>query len=411
MVAYSRLKYAFAGLPDAERDAAKLQTLDALKRLRAALRADLPGRTTSTLMLGTWNIRNFDDNRFGHGTRLEDSLYYIAEVISAFDVIAIQEVCEDLTPFTRLMSVLGPEHDFLITDVTEGDSGNRERLGFIYNKSKVRFTGVAGEIVLPFDDQISDVTKARQFARTPFACTFQAGWFKFSFATVHIYYGADGLSTAEYARRVAEIDGVAKFIAKRAKADKAQSHVLVGDFNIEDFGAKTFDALAKHGFQVFRNKQGSNAKQNRFYDQISFIPKAGEVQLAQETEGKSNGVFNLFKYVFRDEDFTAYRDDIRRIVTGRRDAAKLDHTVALTKLAAATSDAQKAKAQKAVDAALKSIANEENLLSDDVALKTYYLDDWRTFQMSDHFPLFVELKVDFTETYLDGLREAVLAPE
>ena len=33
----------------------------------------------------------------------------------------------------------------------------------------------------------------------------------------------------------------------------------------------------------------------------------------------------------------------------------------------------------------------------------YYLNIWRTFQMSDHLPMWVELKIDFAEQYLREL--------
>ena len=46
--------------------------------------------------MGTWNLRNFDDDRFNYGPRLTESLYYITEIISRFDVIAFQEICVDL---------------------------------------------------------------------------------------------------------------------------------------------------------------------------------------------------------------------------------------------------------------------------------------------------------------------------
>ncbi|MGR6431077.1 hypothetical protein ACU5AY_09175 [Rhizobium sp. PAMB 3174] len=36
----------------------------------------------------------------------------------------------------------------------------------------------------------------------------------------------------------------------------------------------------------------------------------------------------------------------------------------------------------------------------------YYLEEWRTFQISDHFPLFVELDIDFADEYLAGLAGA-----
>ena len=36
--------------------------------------------------------------------------------------------------------------------------------------------------------------------------------------------------------------------------------------------------------------------------------------------------------------------------------------------------------------------------------RAYYADDWRTWQMSDHLPMWVQLKVDFTEAYLESLK-------
>ena len=217
----------------------RLRTIDGLKRLRGQLNREMPHKTReSTLILGTWNIRNFDDNRFMNSNRTVEDLFYLAEIISRFDVLAVQEICSDMAPLATLMLLLGKDYDFIVTDVTEGRGGNDERLGFIYDRSKVRFQGIAGELVLPENLQIADGEKHRQFARTPFMCSFQAGWFKFLFSTVHIYFGAS--SGAKYKRRVKEIDKVAKFLARRARKDD-RNHVLVGDFNIVKPGSQGFD--------------------------------------------------------------------------------------------------------------------------------------------------------------------------
>jgi len=46
----------------------KARTLSGLKRLRNQLDKEMPVKTrTQTLVLGTWNLRNFDDNRFMSG--------------------------------------------------------------------------------------------------------------------------------------------------------------------------------------------------------------------------------------------------------------------------------------------------------------------------------------------------------
>ena len=74
------------------------------------------------------------------------------------------------------MKLLGYDYDYIVTDVTEGRSGNDERLGFIFDRNKIKFKGVAGELVLPENMLIMDEEKRRQFARTPFMCSFQSGW-------------------------------------------------------------------------------------------------------------------------------------------------------------------------------------------------------------------------------------------
>jgi hypothetical protein len=35
----------------------------------------------------------------------------------------------------------------------------------------------------------------------------------------------------------------------------------------------------------------------------------------------------------------------------------------------------------------------------------YFWQEWRTFQMSDHLPLWVELKIDYSDRYLKQLME------
>ena len=71
------------------------RTLERLLVLRRQLDRDIPARTfQDTLLLATWNIREFDSPAYG--LRIEEAYYYIAEIIARFDLIAIQEVRRDL---------------------------------------------------------------------------------------------------------------------------------------------------------------------------------------------------------------------------------------------------------------------------------------------------------------------------
>ena len=72
-----------------------------------------------------------------YGERAEECLYYMAEIISHFDLVAVQEVREDLKALDRLRRILGSRYwKYVVTDVTEGSPGNRERLAFLYDSRK-----------------------------------------------------------------------------------------------------------------------------------------------------------------------------------------------------------------------------------------------------------------------------------
>lgn len=224
-----------------------------LIRLRKGMAdAGIPAKSVGDcLLLATWNIREFGNKRPKVGKpRSNESLAYIAEILSRFDLVAIQEVRDDLSDLNTIRRALGSWWKYIVTDVTEGRSGNRERLAYLYDTRVVTFGGLAGEIVVPTTKKNN---AALQFARTPFVCGFSAGWKRLELCTVHIYYGD---SSKDNPRRTREIDQLAKFLAKRGAANQEQyqSHtVALGDFNIFNRGDETFTKLAKAGFTIPRN--------------------------------------------------------------------------------------------------------------------------------------------------------------
>ena len=124
------------------------RTAERLLALRDALGREIPVRGVGgTLLLTTWNMREFDSPSYGQ--RKDEPLYYMAEIIDRFHLVAIQEVRDDLSALERLMALLGPWRKYLATDVTGGKPGNRERMAFLYDSRKVRFGGLAGEVVIP----------------------------------------------------------------------------------------------------------------------------------------------------------------------------------------------------------------------------------------------------------------------
>jgi hypothetical protein len=383
---YSRLRWL---KPEAERK----RIVANLMALRTQLDEEVPPKNQEAdLLLATWNLRDFaKDNRRGWGERFPESHFYIAEVLSRFDFVAVQEINE-LDEWEKVTRILGPSWEWIATDVTEGSGGNGERLTYLYDRRKVWFQNIAGEIVLPANLLITANVKAKsgdkekivatvatngkngekeeekvgkQFRRTPFAALFQSAWFKFEICTVHIYYGAETGEALE--ERIAEISRIGEFFGERAEKDFAEkrSLILLGDFNIVGRDHKTMKALLDSGFEVpkaLREAPPTNAEKDKFYDQIAFRTRRGDLEYL-ETAGKGAdaraGSVDIFKNVYTADQFDDYKDQI--------DASENAHT----------KDAEKDP-------------------------EAYYLD-WRTYQFSDHAPLWVRLKVNDSENYLKGL--------
>lgn len=339
---------------DKETPAGK-RTAQKLLELRKQLAAEIPARELDrNLLLATWNIREFDSPAYGE--RTDESFYYIAEIISHFDLVAVQEVRRDLEALNRLQSILGPYWKYIVTDVTEGRQGNNERLAFLYDSRKVVFGGLAGEMVIePVKKKDKTYSPAKQLARTPFICGFKSGWFNFMLSTVHIVYGE---SDANNPKRVEEIQMLAKILAKRAKdkSDWAENLILLGDFNIFSPSDATFKALTDNGFTIPEALQNlpSNAIKNKHYDQIAFMLNKKHLGL------ESAGVFDFYKTVFREEDVDTYIPDMG-------------------------------------EAYYKTSSGKPR---NESSSKSYYKTYWRTHQMSDHLPMWVELKTDFGAEYL-----------
>lgn len=304
--------------------------------LRAALNASPLGqRRADSLVIGSWNIRAFDEGR----PRRDESFHYIAEIIDRFDICAVQEIKDDLAPVNRLKTLLGPNWDFFVTDVTEGGPGNRERQAFFFNRNKVRFRNLVGELTLPHDQLL----QGRQIARTPFFASFQAGWFRFTLVSLHVLFG--GGSDADKAARAAEIDAVAQRAAARADRDD-EVYVLVGDMNIEKPGDSIMASLTKNGLTA-PAFGATNLSATKHFDQIAFTSNHKKTDFVQ---------FGSF--------------DWRGAVYGMKD--------------------------KAHYRPLAEAARGMPYTNWDMSYENHFT----SFEMSDHLPIWVELRTDYSDDYL-----------
>jgi len=165
--------------------------------LEAALDQVVPAKSYGNLLVGTWNVRGFDRVRPVWRSRKGESpirdlsnVACIAEIVRRFDVVAVQEVRRSAAAFLAMMQALGNRWAYMVTDVTAGDPGNDGRIAFVYDMTRVRPSGPASELVMAAERAgIADGAMARQFARTPYAVSFERGPRRFTLVTLHVLYG------------------------------------------------------------------------------------------------------------------------------------------------------------------------------------------------------------------------------
>src|SRR6185295_5842580 len=114
------------------------RTAKNLLRLKTALAKSVPRKTDGQSLIATWNIRELGRGQ-NERRRTDEALAYISEILSRFDVVAVQEVRNELGDFKSIMRMLGPSFAHLLTDITVGTRGNHERIAFIYDRTRVRF--------------------------------------------------------------------------------------------------------------------------------------------------------------------------------------------------------------------------------------------------------------------------------
>ncbi len=262
-----------------------------------------PRRTDSNLIVGTWNLRAFGPlyphwgENPGSPKRNLRGLAIIGEVVSRFDVVAIQEVKRETTAIRTLIDrFLGPDWGLLMSDVTVGDRGNTERLAYIYDRRRVQPSGLAGEVVLP---PTADGNPVEQFDRTPYMVGFTSGSERFALLTAHIRFGDAPADREPELRRLAEY--VSKEIRDRATADGAEETnlIVLGDFNIDRRGGNPlFDAFVHTGLWVpeaIRDLATTYGTKPRHYDQIAWFRDDFDLP----TEGRAGSV-NFVGAVFQD---------------------------------------------------------------------------------------------------------------
>ncbi|HEX9389380.1 MAG TPA: endonuclease/exonuclease/phosphatase family protein [Anaerolineales bacterium] len=241
------------------------QALLATRTLR-----NIPQRAANKLLTATWNLTNF-----GVQNRTEDDLALMAEIISWFDLIAIQEIADSLIHLRILMQHLPESYRVILSDI----GGNDERAGFLYDSSKVTRLELAAEVAVPPSDlrniRMRGVSGAfAGFDRNPYVVAFRAGTLDFTAACAHLFYGSDAYYDED--RRALEAYALARWADQRNKSSGAYSQniLVMGDLNLPklDESSNVYRALKAQRLILPKHStaMGSSLKDDKHYDQVAF---------------------------------------------------------------------------------------------------------------------------------------------
>jgi endonuclease/exonuclease/phosphatase family metal-dependent hydrolase len=270
------------------------------KALRAhAKERGIPKRTPDHLLLATWNIANL-----GVQKRDDPQDYtLLAEIASWFDIVAIQEVNDNLTGLRALMAKLPGHYQTLFSEA----SGNQERVAFVYDRRIVQQLEKVGRLSIP-PAQLKNIklpgsTVAFQgFDRGPYMAAFAAGAFRFLLVSVHLYFGSEDKDDMD--RRALETIAVARWADKRRTSKNAyvSDIIALGDFNLPKLAADDpiYKALTSKGLKLPDEEArrisqigGTSLGGLHHYDQIAIFPAA-------TTELEHIDVFDFERPMFRD---------------------------------------------------------------------------------------------------------------
>jgi len=291
----------------------------------------------------TINVAVWNIREFGKVERRRASLHYIAEILGQFDLVALVELRDNLCDLAKVLPILGPSWQVVYSDWIEDAGGNRERTGFLYDRRAVTFNGLAAEVDPPREKKATEYLAKQSFWRAPYLCSFRSGNFDFLAMATHTRWG-DSIKG-----RQSELQMLADWIKKRfeSKAVEDTDLIVMGDFNIPKISDSLFNALTSRGLQI--------------PDVLKNL-KVGDQAIAGSNLGKD---------------------------------ARYDQILHLPTVAKRFSNKGGAVDFHISDARIKELFPNEKLSRDEF-----------TFQLSDHFPVWVQIKTDIDGERLNQIVQA-----
>lgn len=256
-----------------------------------------PGQPGKVL-LASWNVANL-----GVHKRRPIDFEVIAEILGWFEIVAIQEVADNLADFLAIVEALPNHFGYIFND----RAGNDERAAYIYDTRRVALSPKIGEVVIVESDRRyielpGIVREFDGFNRNPYLAGFEIDSISLLLANCHLLYGPQG-SAAErqdsMERRQLEAYAIARWcdLRRNDKHRWTRNILALGDFNLPEAheGDPIHDALTRRGLSLppHETRIPTNVSANADYDQIAVTP-------GLKSQVRQMGVFDFDAALFSD---------------------------------------------------------------------------------------------------------------
>lgn len=320
-------------------------TVPEWKRIEEELTANpeqygFPNRVYGSVLLGSFNVRKLGAAK-GRSKRTWE---FLARICKQFDLIAIQEVMDDLSGMRELMELLGSDFEMIVSDKTgafPGEPGLGERLAFVYNRRVVVRTEVATDItfdrskilstlianrddvhealdpMVAYEKKLASWRRDRRgrrprrpklklptflaFIRAPFCVSFEVPGhpgtepYRFMGVNAHLYFG----NYIDDRRQ--EFDALMDWIVSRVDENDATYYpnfFLFGDLNLDyDNPAKDRGRVERH-LKRFDGESAEGVRVN-----FPFLDPHPDRETVFRTNARMTETFDQIGLFFRDQRF------------------------------------------------------------------------------------------------------------
>lgn len=216
-------------------------------------------------------------------------------------MIGVTELRDDLRDLRRVLDVLGPYWSAVYSDAMLDAGGNRERIGYIFDKRQVAFNGLASAAFGARKKKGTEYIPEVNWWRAPFMASFKSGNFDFVVLTTHVRWGDSEAGRKPEIQAIADwVDGKAGLIKKGRKSWDEPDIFVMGDFNTPSRESDLFAALASKGLQIptalRKDEFGTNlARDKRYRPDSPYAALPGELHRQRWglglLRGKPQGAF------------------------------------------------------------------------------------------------------------------------